>query len=123
MRLAPSTRGFAIWLALFALVLQMVVSFGHVHLDGIRGIYPQAAATGFKARAQALPAQQPGDDDDHAYCTICASVYLTANSFVPAAPILPLPPVSSAVEHFDRGTPFFVASRYLAFQSRAPPPA
>jgi hypothetical protein len=37
----PSRRGFGRWLALFALALQLVVSFGHVHLDGIHGDYAQ----------------------------------------------------------------------------------
>jgi Protein of unknown function (DUF2946) len=121
MRLTPSNRGFSTWLALFALAVQMVISFGHVHLDGIHGAYPAAAATGFKPHAQALPAQPPGDDDDDAYCPICASLYLTANSFMPAAPLLPLPSVSNLVKHFDRKAPVFVAPRRLAFQSRAPP--
>jgi len=121
MRLVPSTRGFAAWLALFALVLQMVVSFGHVHLEGIPGVHSETSAGSAKAHAQAAPAQQPRDDDDDAYCPICASVYLTASSFVPAAPILPLPSVSSAVEHFDHNAAVFVASRRAAFQSRAPP--
>jgi hypothetical protein len=121
MRLIPSNRGLSTWLALFALALQMAVSFGHVHLDGIHSVYPEAAATGFKPHAQALPAHQPGDDDDDAYCPICASLYLTANSFMPAAPLLPLPSVSNLVKHFDRTAPVFVAQRRLAFQSRAPP--
>jgi hypothetical protein len=121
MRLMPSNRGFSTWLALFALALQMAVSFGHVHLVGIHGVYPEAESTGFKSHAQVLPAQQPGDDDDDAYCPICASVYLTANSFVPAAPVLPVPSVSNVVEHFSRKAPVFVVFRRLAFQSRAPP--
>jgi hypothetical protein len=121
MRLIPPNRRFSTWLALFALALQMAVSFGHVHLDGIHGVYPEAAGAGFRPHAQALPAQPPGDDDDDAYCPICASVYLTANSFVPAAPVLLVPSISNVVEHFSNNAPVFVVLRRLAFQSRAPP--
>ena len=107
------------WLALAALALQIVVSFGHVHLDGIRPIHPSAAVAGLKQQAQPLPAQQPGDDDG--YCPICASIYLATNSFVPQAPALPVPIVSRLIEHFDRATIVFVPPQRAAFQSRAPP--
>jgi hypothetical protein len=124
MRSPQSTRGFATWLALFALGLQMILSFGHVHLEGIARTDPALitlAAGG--PTSQSLLAQPPGtaggDNDD--YCPICASVYLTATSFIPAAPMLSLPSASTAVEHFKRHVPVFFAPRRLAFQSRAPP--
>lgn len=111
------------WLALAALALQIAVSFGHVHLEGIARSDPApfASATGGR-NSQSVLAHQPGttgDEDD--YCPICASIYLTANSFVPAAPLLPLPSLSDAVEHFSRNAPVFDVLRRLAFQSRAPP--
>lgn len=115
-----SYKRFASWLALAALALQMAVSFGHVHLDGIRHAYPAAGVVAFKARAQPLPAQQPSDDDDD-YCAICATIYLAATSFVPQAPALPVPLVSRPIEHLDRIAFAFVAPRRSAFQSRAPP--
>jgi hypothetical protein len=124
MRIPQSTRGFATWLALFALGLQMIVSFGHVHLEGLaRSDQAPAALVAAGHASQSLLAQHPGvgDDDDDAYCPICASVYLTANSFLPAAPVLSLPSVSTAGEHFKRHVPVFFAPRRLAFQSRAPP--
>jgi hypothetical protein len=124
MRSPQSTKGFATWLALFALGVQMIVSFGHVHLEGIaRTDRARVALAAAGHASQSLLAQHPGagDDDDDAYCPICASVYLTANSFVPAPPALPLPTASTAVEHFKRHVPVFFAPRRLAFQSRAPP--
>src|ERR1700733_1204184 len=105
MRSPRSTRGFATWLALFALGLQMLVSFGHVHLEGIARTNPaRVALAAADHPSQSLLAQHPGaaGDDDDAYCPICASVYLTANSFIPAAPVLALPSASTAVEHFTR---------------------
>lgn len=115
----PSCKRFASWLALGALALQIVVSFGHVHLDGIHPAYPTGNVAAFKAQAQPAPAQQPGDDDG--YCAICASLYLVSNSFAPQPPSLPLPFVSRPIEHLDRAHIGFVAPRRTPFQSRAPP--
>jgi hypothetical protein len=110
---------FGSWLALIALAFQLAVSFGHVHLDGVR-IDSEAVAVGRTGHAaQSSPAQQPGDKDD--YCAICASLYLAANSFVPSPPLLPVPLRSNAVAHIDHGAASLVAPRRLAFQSRAPP--
>jgi hypothetical protein len=110
------------WLALIALAIQLGVSFGHVHLEGFRGIDSAAPALTRQAHtAQSLPSPQPGDKDD--YCAICASICLVANSFVPPPPLLPVPLFSTAAAHFDRDAPMSVAARRPAFQSRAPPPA
>jgi len=123
MRWLRYDRRFGTWLALFALALQLAVSFGHVHLEGIARTDPARLALATAAHAsQSLLAKQPGKGDgEDDYCPICASVYLTANSFVPAAPVLPLPSASNLVEHFSHNAPIFVAPRRLAFQSRAPP--
>jgi hypothetical protein len=107
-------------LALIALAFQLAISFGHVHLDGVR-IASKANSVGRPTHtAQSLPVQQPGDKDD--YCAICANLYLAANSFVPLLPPLPVPLLlSSAIVHIDDGATLFVAPGRLAFQSRAPP--
>lgn len=121
MRSGLRNRRFASWLALAALALQIVLSFGHVHLDGVHRAHQSAAVTGSRAQAtQPLPAQQPGDDGDD-YCAICASIYLAANSFVPQPPQLPVPLASQAIERFDRIAVLFIAPRRAPFQSRAPP--
>jgi hypothetical protein len=113
---------FGSWLALIALAFQLAVSFGHVHLDGVRSTSNAAAAGRPTHTAQSLPAQQPGDKDD--YCAICASLTLASNSFVPLPPLLPVPLLlSSAIAHIDYGAALLVAPRRLAFQSRAPPVA
>jgi hypothetical protein len=111
---------FGSWLALIALAFQLAVSFGHVHVDGVR-VAPNVSAVGQPVHtAQLLPAQQPGGKDD--YCAICASLYLAAHSFVPLPPPVPAPlPLSSAIAHIDYGAALVVAPRRPAFQSRAPP--
>ena len=120
-----SNRGFTAWLALFALGLQMVAAFGHVHLEGIaRTDLARATAAGPGGTPQSFVDWQPGaagGNDNDAYCPICASVYLTANSFVPAGPVLQPPSASTVVEHINRNERFVVTARRPAFQSRAPP--
>jgi hypothetical protein len=124
MRWRWSDRRLGAWLALFALAVQLVISFGHVHLEGVTRTDPArfaSAAGGHTSQVLLAPQSgRTGNDDDY-YCPICASVYLTANSFVPAAPVLPVPSASNVVEHFDHNAPAFIASRRLAFRSRAPP--
>jgi len=107
------------WLALAAMALQLVLSFGHVHLDGIRG----GAATVSAARLaapQPSPAQHPANDAND-YCAICATIYLASTSFLPDAPQLSVPFGSQAVEHHHQAALPFFAPQRTAFRSRAPP--
>ena len=112
--------------ALVALALQIVVSFGHVHLDGIVGSDRVTLAAPHQAVARQgvaapAPAQNPGDDDD--YCAICASIFLASTSFVSQPPPLPVPDGFHRIGH-SVGTAFgIIAPRRVAFRSRAPPAA
>ena len=114
-------RRFGSCLALAALALQLVMSFGHVHLDGVHHTYPTLALSRSGAQASQLPAPQPGNDADDDYCAICVTIFLAANSFLPPTPQLPVPSVSQTIERFDRVPVVFIASRRAPFQSRAPP--
>jgi len=113
------TRRFGSCLALAALALQLVLSFGHVHLHGVR--HPALAVSGSAAQASPLGAPQPGNDADDDYCAICATIFLAANSFLPPAPQLPVPFVSRPIEHFAPVAVDFIVPRRAPFQSRAPP--
>ena len=115
------------WLALFALSVQLALSFGHVHLD-------RAAAPGHSSvllRALGLPAantvsqsapdEAPGQADD--YCAVCALIHLAGTIVGGEPPVLPLPaafgrtPAAVVVE-------FGLTGRHRApFASRAPPTA
>ena len=107
-------------LALFALTVQIALSFGHIHLGHVP--YAVAVASTGTQPSGSTPAQHPvGDADD--YCAICATIHITAISFLPPAPQLPVPFVALSVEHFNSAAVVFIAPRRAPFQSRAPPPA
>ena len=108
-------------LALFALAIQLVVSFGHIHL-------PAVAATGVPAAAVSItldgdPAGPVGKHHPAAdvFCAICATLSLTANGWLSAPPVLALPvPVMVAVL-LPTGETAPDVRRHASFQSRGPP--
>src|SRR5277367_255326 len=124
MRWFRANKTFGGRLALLALAVQFIVAFGHIHRDDIYGFTRTAAAVAAPVPdgGQPLPANHPGKHGDD-YCAICATMSLLGNSFVAAAPTLPLPPASHAIERPDRAAIIFIAPRRAAFQSRAPPAA
>jgi hypothetical protein len=118
------------WLAFAALALQIVLSFGHVHLDGIRPVaahnavvapHKVAVAVAVADASRQTPLQNSGDDDD--YCAICASIYLVSTTFISDAPVLPVPLGFERIVHSYANTRGSLASRRVAFRSRAPPSA
>jgi hypothetical protein len=124
MRWFRANRTFGSRLALFALAVQFVLAFGHIHHEDIYGSARPALATAAAVPdgGPPLPANHPAKHGDD-YCAICAAVSLLGNSFAAAAPSLSLPSASYAIERFDRVAVIFIAPRRAAFQSRAPPTA
>jgi hypothetical protein len=115
-------KRYGAWLAVAAMALQLAVSFGHVHLHGIgRGAAAAIASVHVKAVPQ-NSGQAPARDSDD-YCPICATISLLGTSFAAAAPLLPLPVVSHAVEHAGRAALAVIVPRSAPYQSRAPPAA
>ena len=113
-------------LALAALVLQILLSFGHVHLRGMaQSALPALPALthsiALADRNSQTPSPIPADTDD--YCAICASIFLASSAFAPAPPQLLVPANFQRVEHgFSAARPLAESPR-LAFRSRAPPVA
>jgi hypothetical protein len=106
-------------LALFALAVQLVLSFGHVHVGKIA----PASSHGAMALVQApdhgpSPKPHTGADD---YCAICATVSLLASSVPPAAVSLVLPVARPSARPQEIAISFVPFDSSLIFQARGPP--
>lgn len=112
-------------LALFALAVQLVLSFGHIHREDIYGYAPPAQPAATQQAANGPQPVQPGQPSNHSddYCAICATISLLSSSFVAVAPQLPVPIISRAVEHSDTIVTAFTPPYRAQFRSRAPPAA
>jgi hypothetical protein len=112
-------------LALFALAVQMAVSFGHMHRDDL-GLPRLAAIQGghfqfHAAQAMVSPAdrdQYPLSDD---YCPICASIALLATGAPSLPPVMMAPPLVSRVWSSPTQLYFVATQTTFSFQARAPP--
>jgi hypothetical protein len=103
------------------MTLQLVLSFGHVHLDKLASGSEIVSVAGSKApSSEQNPSQHPANEADD-YCAICATIHLTSLSFLPDAPLLPVPFATRTIEHFSSFISIFVSPQRAAFQSRAPP--
>jgi hypothetical protein len=118
-------------LALFALALQFVLSFGHFHFNAARAAPAIQAQTdltqaqGLATEAARQSEQQPASHDDgqpsNEPCAICAVVAM-ANQLVFATPALLLLPDAVELLFLVTDAEFaHLGSLWPAFQSRAPP--
>jgi hypothetical protein len=113
-------------LALFALAVQLAVTFSHVHLDGLNlaSAHPAPAATAghaatVLASADGKGPQSPGTADTD--CPICALIQMASSSAPSVAPPLPIPAKLSGTILPTREAPVFTDSPTFAFQARGPP--
>jgi hypothetical protein len=121
-------------LALFALAIQFVVSFGHFHAAAAQAIQPDTApfelshANGLTAPDPVSePAQQPSpsipdsDQQQGDPCAICAVIAL-ANAVLFATPPILLLPQAIEFLYLTTDAEFVhLNSARVAFQPRAPP--
>jgi len=107
-------------LALLALAIQIVASFGHLHLQDLR---PASAAVAAQAApaGPAHPPLPPGAPDDD--CPICVAMHLTASGVAPAPPSVAVPSDVSRISHSIDTTRDLSPARYVLFRTRAPPAA
>jgi hypothetical protein len=109
------------WLALAAMALQLILSFGHIHLEKLTsGSFIARVTTSKAPSSQQIPTQHPANEAED-FCAICATIDLASSSFLPDAPLLPVPFASRTIEHFGSFNSIFVSPQRAAFQSRAPP--
>jgi hypothetical protein len=124
-------------LALFALLVQFVLSFGHFHCFAAEaapaiqtGLTPADLAD---ADAAAIPnaagksvlKQQPSDHDRDQHpadgCAICAVIALATNLLFATPPVLQLPQAIELLYLTTEAEFAHLKSARHAFQSRAPP--
>jgi hypothetical protein len=113
------------WAALFALAVQFVVSFGHIHLKDLQVASP-AVTTPLQPQANDADGTGPADDDRggirHRFCAICVAFNLTANSVLPTVSLLTNPvdrPQEWVADFRTTHVPFGLD---FYFRARAPPP-
>jgi hypothetical protein len=125
MRALRSLRRFGAGLGLFALLLQLALSFAHVHPDDLLGA--SAAGISQKAAGKALAdhGQQPqAPGAPHDDCPICSVMHLAGTIVLPDPPAVAVPTAFTVAAFVadDRDT-IVVTPRRLPFQTRAPPSA
>lgn len=106
-------------LALFALIVQFAVSFGHCHAIAAQPM--PGVQSGVASAQQPAPASHDSDQQNNNACEICAAIALANTTLLATPPLLVLP---QAVELPSRTTEAkFVRphSAPVAFQPRAPP--
>ena len=121
-----SRSSLGVWLALLALTAQLVVSFGHVHLDH-NASRPghQSAVLGADTPTSTGFAPRPGSDrapalaDD--YCAVCALIHLAGTVVASEPPALPLPAELGRVRTDSTAEFGLTARSHALFAARAPP--
>jgi hypothetical protein len=128
MRWVRSHIGLGSRLALFALALQIVVSFGHIHFYGVTPASAESAmssAPSVTAGGLALPGtfapvpKSNGSADSN--CSICALIRLAATAAPSAPPALWLPVNPGPIGLPFRAATALAASPQFLFRARAPP--
>ena len=118
-----SNLRFGSWCALFALAVQLIVLFNHVHC-GPTACWPASqSVVGAIGLGSADTSAQPKPSTPAAaeYCIFCAVIHLAGNA-LPA--VAPTPSISSAYSvqrlGIDRSV-VLAATPHQIFQARAPP--
>jgi hypothetical protein len=112
------------WVALFALALQLTLSFGHVHLDNTA---PSPASVASVLPSQAASGDAPSDPDRHSaghdFCAICATISLASTLLLPEPSGLMLPTAGPHrwLQDLEIARP--LPEPHLSFQARGPPAA
>lgn len=116
------------YLALFAIAVQLVLSFGHVHLNGLPGAHHAwtpwhvhaARKIDHAGKLDHAGKELPALADD--FCPICALIHLAGTLVLATAPALP--PLAISYFSFIAATPieFHLATQnYSRLGARAPP--
>jgi hypothetical protein len=117
-----SNLRFGSWCALFALAVQLIVLFNHVHCAETACWPGSAPAIGTSGQASTdLPAPTKPAAPAIEYCMLCAVVHLAANAVPAATPALIVPVASNPVRFWTDLSVVATAAPHQFFQARAPP--
>jgi hypothetical protein len=108
------------WTAAFALVAQLVLSFGHVH--GLADQHPCAVSTLAVDKAAACT-QHHSANHDLDYCAICAALAMLSGAQTAATPHVLVDFIGGLVEQPTSPDTVLPQQAHVAFRSRAPPQA
>jgi hypothetical protein len=112
---------------LFALVAQIVLSFGHVHVPGkpsaLSAFLSQAAQSQSTGVDRLDRPAKPPKYIAHDQCAICTSIELAGHLMAAAAPTLLSLADLSRNPPAIRADVALAATPHLSFQARAPPQA
>jgi hypothetical protein len=107
-------------LALVALALQIVLTFGHVH-----SFVPTAIDTALSSVVAASDGSSSRDPSRNGFadfdCPICALINLAGTSILSVAPDLPLPVLVDFVTLRPRAEPASATAPHFQPKARAPP--
>lgn len=112
-------------LALMALALQVILSFGHIHLYRPAQA-STSSATAAESGAALLSGHAPGHNPDGSLdpdCAICALIQLVATSAPSVAPDLPIPSNFGLIRPQASAELISASAPHSLFQARAPPEA
>jgi len=102
-------------LALFALAMQLGLSFGHTHATAWSADRTQIATTAPDT------GNAPVHHDADAICSICVTTAMAASGLHAASPVLPLPAHFATVDFIASLSTDAPRLRTAAFHSRGPP--
>jgi hypothetical protein len=107
-------------LALFALALQLALSFGHIHLRDFAGI-PGSDVAQVQVTVPHGPNGDATDQASDPYCLVCATVALSGTLVLPFLLALLLPSNSIDESHWYRLADRRGRFEHALFSARAPP--
>jgi DUF2946 family protein len=112
-----------VMLALLALAVQVVLSFGHVHHHdaSVASITATAVANIAGELLSPNSSVPADDDDDEGHCPICAAMFLTAATAFSPPPVVPEPGFLLVQNAWGAVRIALRAMPVAAFQARGPP--
>ena len=108
------------WVALVALLVQIVVSFAHIHRDDLVSVAPEYMPNASRLNP-ADDSRSPVPTRDHDFCTICASMALVGSVVLPQPPMVVLATVPCRIGLIERAIILASRDQHRHFQARGPP--